>query len=61
VSAWPGARDSFRNVKTTKQKADEIKIWIGEIITDAIEEKDPGGLKSLVEIIGIEIEELIKQ
>jgi hypothetical protein len=51
----------FSSAKTPRQKAQVIKIWIGEIIADAIAEQDPPGLKSLVETIGTEIEELIKQ
>lgn len=51
----------FSKAKTAKKKAEIIKIWIGEIIYEAIRYKDPKTLKSLIEMIGLEIEDLIKK
>lgn len=52
--------DFFR-ANTAKKKAEVIKIWIGEIVYEAIKHKNPKILKSLIEMVRLEIEDLIKK
>jgi len=49
----------FSKARTTKQKAEVIGIWIGEILYEALTYKDVESTKSLVKIIQTEIEDLL--
>ena len=49
----------FSKVKTSKQKAEIIGIWIGEILYEALTYKDVESVNSLVKTIRTEIEGLI--
>jgi len=51
----------FSKIKSPVEKSRVIKSWIGEILYEAITYKNLDTLKSLAEMIGIEIKELIKQ
>lgn len=48
----------FSKVKTSKQKAEIIGIWIGEILYEALTYKDDKSIKSLIKTIQTEIEDL---
>ncbi len=50
----------FSKARTSRQKAEVICIWIGEILYEALAYKDVEAVKSLTETIKTEIEELIK-
>lgn len=49
----------FSKASTSKQKVEIISIWIGEILYDALTYKDVESVKSLIQTIQTEIEELI--
>lgn len=49
----------FSRVKTSKQKAEIIGIWIGEILYEALTYKDDKSIKSLIKTIQTEIEDLV--
>ena len=50
----------FSRARTSRQKAEVISIWIGEILYEAFACKDAEAVKSLTETIKTEIEGLIK-
>lgn len=52
---------NFSKAKTPKQKTEVIRIWIGEILYEAMTYKDVKSLKSLVDCIKTEIQDLIKE
>ena len=49
----------FTKAKTSKQKAEVISIWVGEILYEALTYKDVESTKSLIKTIQAEIEGLI--
>lgn len=49
----------FSKARTSKQKAEVVGIWIGEILYEALTYKDVESTRSLTETIIAEIEELI--
>ena len=51
----------FSKASTSKEKADIMMGWIGEILYEGTTYKDKSALESLVKLINIEIQELIKQ
>lgn len=51
----------FSKARTTRQKAEIIGKWIGEILYEALTYKDVEAVKSLTETIKTEIEELISE
>ena len=53
--------NDFTKVKIAKEKTDVITGWIGEILYEALVYREPDTVKSLVEIIQIEIKDLIEQ
>lgn len=50
----------FSRARTTKQKAEVIGIWIGEILYESLTYKDVEAVNSLTETIKMEIKEFIK-
>ncbi len=50
----------FSKARTSRQKAEVVSIWIGEILYEALTYKNAEAVKSLTETIKTEIEELIK-
>ena len=50
----------FSRAKTSRQKAEVISIWIGEILYEALAYKDVEAVRSLTETIKTEIEGLVK-
>lgn len=57
----PDAGYDFSGARTAKQKAEVIGIWIGEILYEALIYKDSQTVRSLIETIQTEVEELIKE
>ncbi len=51
----------FSKARTSKQKAEIIGVWIGEILYEALTYKDVESVKSLTNTIRTEIEELINK
>jgi len=51
----------FSKAKSPSKKRNIIKSWIGEILYEAVAYKNVKALKSLTKIIGIEINDIIKQ
>ena len=52
---------NFSKAKTAKQKTEIIGIFIGEILYEALSYKDAEIVKSLTEIIKLEVKNLIKK
>src|SRR3990172_10406634 len=50
----------FSKARTSRQKAEVIGIWIGEILYEALTYKNAEAVKSLTETIKTEIEGLVK-
>ena len=50
----------FSKARTSRQKAEVIGIWIGEILYEALAYKDVEAVRSLTETIKTEIEGLVK-